>query len=158
MVTALSVELFTGSWQTEQKIGGWPEALENEMNLKYSDGYHKTVGSKFLVGSSSAPYCNSKYPTHMVAVDARMQHMLIDQLFSVPKCVRLSKISKKSYEFLTKVLRAVPERSRDELEEIIWENLGKLDEGNVNDFQKKKESGMVANDFPTTVEKDECIR
>ena len=41
------------------------------------------------------PYCNSKYPTNMVVVDARTQHILIDQLFSVPKCVPLSKMSKK---------------------------------------------------------------
>ena len=37
-----------------------------------------TVGSKVLVGSSMAPYCNSKYPTQLVVIDARTQHRLID--------------------------------------------------------------------------------
>ena len=71
LVTSLSMEVFPGSLQTEQKIGGWREALENEMNLKDSEAYHRPTGSKYLVGSSSAPYCNSRYPTHMVVMDAR---------------------------------------------------------------------------------------
>ena len=79
------VTTFPGSLQTEQKIGGWREALENEMNLKDSEAYHRPTGSRYLVGSSSAPYCNSKYPTHMVVMDARTQQVLVDQLFSVPK-------------------------------------------------------------------------
>ena len=86
LVTSLSVEVFPGELQTEQKIGSWREALENEMNLKHSIGYHRTARSKFLVRSIVAPYCNSKYPTHMVIFYARTQHRLIDQLFSVPKC------------------------------------------------------------------------
>ena len=32
LVTSLSVEVFPGALQTEQKIGGWREALENETN------------------------------------------------------------------------------------------------------------------------------
>ena len=48
--------------QTEQKIGAWREALENEMNLKDSEAYLRPTGSKYLVGSSSAPFCKSKYP------------------------------------------------------------------------------------------------
>ena len=71
LVTSLSVEVFPGALQTEQKIGSWREVLANEMNLKYSEGYHKTVGSKYLAGSSAAPFCNRKYPTHLVGIDAR---------------------------------------------------------------------------------------
>ena len=71
LVTTLSVEVFPGALQTKQKIGSWREALENEMNLKHSEGYHKTVGSKYLVGSSAASGCKSNYPTHLVVVDAR---------------------------------------------------------------------------------------
>ena len=150
-----SVELFPWSLQTEQKIGRWREAQENEMNLKHSEGYSKTVGSKYLVGSSAEPYCNSKYPTHLVVVDVRMQHRLIDQLFSMPKRVRVSRMSETSHELLTKILWAVPERSRDRLKEIVGENFVKLGDGNVSNFQKKKASGMMANDFPTIDEKDE---
>ena len=52
LVTSFSVEIFPGALQTEQKIGGWREALENEMNLKDSEAYHSPTGSKYLVGSS----------------------------------------------------------------------------------------------------------
>ena len=34
-----------GALQTEQKIGGWREALEKEMNLKDSEAYHRPTGS-----------------------------------------------------------------------------------------------------------------
>ena len=81
LVTSLSVVVLPGALRTEQKNGSWWEALENEMKLKHSMGYHMIAGSKYLVGSSSAPYCNS----NLVVVDARTQHRLIDQLFSVPK-------------------------------------------------------------------------
>ena len=165
LVTSLSVEVFPGALQTEQKIGSWRVAVENEMILKHSGGYHKTIGSKYLVGFSAAPYCNKKNPTHLVVVDARTQHLLIDQLFSVPKCVRLSRKSEKSHELLRKILEAVPERSWDELEEIVGEDFVKLGEGNqfgegswakeISDFQKKKARGMMSSDFPTIYEKDE---
>ena len=108
------------------------------MNLIHSEEYHKTVASRYLVSSNSAPYRNSKYTTYMLVVDAKLQHRLIDQLFLMPKCVRLTKGSKKFYEFLTKMLRALPERSRDELEEIRGRNFMKLGTVKVSDFQKRK--------------------
>ena len=37
LVTALSVEVFPGSLQTEPKNGSWRESLENEKNLKHSE-------------------------------------------------------------------------------------------------------------------------
>ena len=46
VVTYLKVEFFRGALQTEQKIGGGREALENEINLKDSEAYHKPTGSK----------------------------------------------------------------------------------------------------------------
>ena len=92
LVTSLSVEVFPGELQTERKIGGWREALENEMNLKDSEAYHRPTGSKYLASSSSVPYCNSRYPMHMVVIDDRTQQVLVDQLFSEPKCVRLARM------------------------------------------------------------------
>ena len=105
LVTSLSVEMFPGALQTEQKIGGWREALENEMNLKDSEDYHRPTGSKYLKDSSSAPYFNNKYSTHMVVMDARTKQVLVDQLFSVRKCVRMSE-----------------KRSEGELEDVVGEN------------------------------------
>ena len=56
---------------------------------------------------------------------------------------------------MAKILRAVPERSRDELEEILGGDFVKFDYGNISEFQKKKASGTMSNDFPTIDEKDE---
>ena len=61
LVTSLSEEVFPGALQTEQKIGGWREALKNEMILKDSEAYHRPSGSKYLVDLSLAQYCNSTY-------------------------------------------------------------------------------------------------
>ena len=158
LVTSLSVEVFPGALQTEQKIGGWREALENEMNLKDSEAYHKSTGSKYLVGSSSAPYCSSIYPTHMVVMDARTQQVLIDQLFSVPKCVRLARMSERSYDLLAKIFRAVPKRSEGELQDVVGEEFLRLNEGNVSEFQKQKASGALPTEFSTIEEKDDLHR
>ena len=158
LVTSLSVEIFPGALQTEQKIGGWREALENEMNLKDSEAYHRPTGSKYMVGSSSAPYCNSKYPTHMVVMDARTQQVLVDQLFSVPKCVRLARMSERSYDLLAKIFRAVPKRSEGELQDVVGEEFMRLNEGNVSEFEKQKASGALPTEFPTIEEKDDLHR
>ena len=158
LVTSLSVEVFPGALQTEQKIGGSREALENEMNLKDSEAYHGPTGSKYLVGSSSAPYCNSRYPTHMVLMDARTQQVLIDQLFSVPKCVRLARMSERSYDLLAKIFRAVPKRSEGELQDVVGEEFMRLNECNVSEFQNEKASGALPTEFPIIEEKYDLHR
>ena len=158
LVTSLSVEKLPGALQTEQKIGVWREALENEMNLKDSEAYYRPTGSKYLVVSSSAPYCNSRYPTHMMVMDARTQQVLVDQLFSVPKCVRLARRSERSYDLLTKFIRAVPKRSKGEMQAMVVEDFMRLSEGNVSEFQKKKASGVLPTEFPTLDDKDDVHR
>ena len=45
LVTSLSLEVFPGALQTEQKIGGCREALENEINLKDSEEHHRPTAS-----------------------------------------------------------------------------------------------------------------
>ena len=158
LVTSLSVEVIPGALQTEQTIGGWREALENEMNLKDSEAYHRPTGSKYLVDSSSAPYCNSRYPTHMVVMDAKTQQVLIDQLFSVPKCVRLARMSERSSDLLAKIFRAVPKRSEGELQDVVGEEFMRLNEGNVSEFQNQKASGELPTEFPIIEEKDDLHR
>ena len=82
MVTTISVDVFPGVLQTEQKyIGKWREAIEAKMNIRHSE----TSG-------------------------------IVDQAFSVPKCVKLARLSEKSYELLCKMFSAVPERNKKELE------------------------------------------
>ena len=158
LVTSFSVEVFPGALQTEQKIGGWREALESEMNLKDSEAYHRPTGSKYLVGSGSAPYCNSRYPTHKVVMDARTQQVLVDQLFSVPKCLRLARMSERSYDLLAKIIRAVPMRSEGKLQDLLGEEFMRLNEGNVSEFQKQKASGALPTELPTIEEKEDVHR
>ena len=54
-----------------------------------------------------------------------------------------------------KILLEVPERSREEVAEIVGEKFVKLGDGNVSDFQKKKASGTMANTIPIVDEIDE---
>ena len=69
MVTTISVEVFPRVLQTEQKyIGKWREAIEAEMNSRHSETYRRPTGAKYLVGSTLAPMCKSRYPVHFVAV------------------------------------------------------------------------------------------
>ena len=58
LVTSLSVEVFPGAPKTEQKIGGWREALENEMNLKDSDAYHRPTGPPKILRRDDACTCD----------------------------------------------------------------------------------------------------
>ena len=93
MVTTISVEVFPGVLQTEQKcIGKWREAIEAEMNIRHSETYRRPTGARYLVGSTIAPMCKSRYPVHFVAVDAKSTRTIVDQAFSVPKCLRLARM------------------------------------------------------------------
>ena len=87
-------------------------------------------------------------------MDARTQQVLVDQLFSVPKCVRLARMSERSYDLVTKIIRAVPKRSESELQDVVGENFMRLNEGNVSEYQKKKASGALLTEFSTIDEKD----
>ena len=66
MVTTTSVEVFPGVLQTEQKyIGKWREAIEAEMNIRHSETYRRPKGARYLVGSTLAPMCKSRYTEHL---------------------------------------------------------------------------------------------
>ena len=120
MVTTISVEVFPGVLQTEQKcIGKWREAIEAEMNIRHSETYRRSSGERYLVRSTSAIISKTNYPMYLVAVDVKITRMIVDKAFSVPKCVRLAKMSEKSYELLCKMFSAVPERTKEELELIL---------------------------------------
>ena len=97
MVTAISVEVFPGVLQTEQKyIGKWKEAMEAEINIRLSEAHRRPPGVRYLVGSTLALMCRSRYPVHYVAVDVKSTRTIVDQAFSVPKGVRLARMSEKS--------------------------------------------------------------
>ena len=61
---------------------------------------------------------------HMAMVEASNQRVLIDKASSVPKCVRLARMSHHSHRLLRKKLGAVPRDRREDLSEIGGKNSG----------------------------------
>ena len=108
LVTALSVESWPGVLQITQKhIRGWTIGLEAEMGFPVSDAYSLPVNAKSLVGSVMANLCGCHYPLHMAMVEVSSQRILVDKTFSVPKCVRLARMSHHSHRLLRKILSSM---------------------------------------------------
>ena len=105
------------------------------MNIRHSGSYFRPSEARYLVGSTLAPMCKSRYAVHFVAVDVKSTRTIVDQAFSVPKCVRLTRMAAKSYELLGKMFSAVPERGVgiDTGKEVH----GKVSE-NFSDFERQK--------------------
>ena len=159
MVTTISVEVVPGVLQTEQKhIGRWREAIEAEMNIRHSETYRRPSGARYLVGSTLAPMCKSRYPVHFVAVDVKSTRTIVDQAFSVPKCVRLARMSEKSYKLLCKIFSAVPERTKEELEAILGRKFMGYASGNFSDFERQKQKGSIVTDCNAVDKNDEVQR
>ena len=159
MVTAISVEVFPGVLQTEQKyIGKWREEIETEMNIRHSETYCRPSGAQYLVGSTLVQHFNNRYPVHFVAVDVKSTRTIVDQAFSVPKCVRLARMSEKSYELLCKMFSAVPERTKEEFESILGKNFMGYVSGNFSDFERQKQRGSTVTDYNAVDENDEVHR
>ena len=124
LVTALSVDSWPGALQTTQKhIRGWRIGLEGEMGFPVSEAYGLPVNAKSLVGSVMAYLCGSHYPLHMAMVEVSSQRILVHKAFSVPKCVRLARMSHHSHKLLKKILGTVPREQRDDLSETWGEEL-----------------------------------
>ena len=95
---------------------------------------------------------------HFVAVDVKSTRTIVDQAFSVPKCVRLAMMSEKSYELLCKMFSAVPERTEEELESILRKKFMGHASGNFSDFERQKQKGSTATDYNAVDENDEIHR
>ena len=147
MVTTISVEVFPGVLQNEQiYIGKWREAIEAEMNIRHSETYRRPTEARYLVGSTLAPMCKSRYPVHFVAVEVKSTRTVVDQAFSVPKCVRLARMSEKSHKLLCKMFSAVPERTKEESESILGKNFMGYASGNFSGFERQKQEGSTVTD------------
>ena len=133
-------------------------AIETEMNIRHSETYCRPSGARYLVGSALAPMCKSRYPVHFVAVDVKSTRTIVDQAFSVPKCVRLARMSEKSYELLCKMFSAIPERTKEELESILGKKFMGYVSGNFSDFEKQKQGGSTVTDYNAVDENDEIHR
>ena len=128
LVTALSVESWPGVLQITQKhIRGWKIGLEAEIGFPVSKAYSLPVNAKSLVGSVMANLFGSHYPLHMAMVEISSQKIPIEKAFSVPKCVRLPRISHHSHRLLRKILWTVLGEQRDNLSAIWGEELLSLE-------------------------------
>ena len=115
-------------------------------------------GAGYLVGWTLAPMCKSRYPVHFVALDVKSTRTIMDQAFSVLKCVRLARISEKSYQLLSKIFSAVPERTKEELESILGKKFMGYASGNFRDFERQKQKVSTVTDYNAVDENDEFHR
>ena len=95
---------------------------------------------------------------HFVAVDVKSMRMIVDQAFSVPKCVKLASMSERSYELLCKMFSAVPERTKEEFESILGKQFKGYVSGNFSDFERQKQKGSTVTDNNAVDENDEVHR
>ena len=155
LVTALSVESWPGVLQVTQKhINSWNVGLEAEMGFPMSEAYGLPLNAKSLVGSVMANLCGSHYPLHMAMVEVSSQRVLIDKAFSVPKCVRLARMSHHSHRLLRKIRGTVPREQRDDLSEIWGEELLSLESENTSDHERQNVIGKPVGGAPNTEEDD----
>ena len=91
------------------------------MGFPVSEAYSLPVNAKSLVGSVMAKLCGSHYPLHMAMVEVNSQRILIDKAFSIPKCVRMARMSHHSHRLLRKILGTVPGEQREHLSDIWGE-------------------------------------
>ena len=155
LVTALSVESWPGVLQVTQKhIKSWKVGLEAEMGFPMSGAYVLPLNAKSLVGSVMANLCGSHYPLHMAMVEVYSQRVLIDKAFSVPKCVRLARMSYHSHRLLRKIRGTVPREQRDDLSEIWVEERLSLESENTKDHERQNVIGKPVGGAPNMEEND----
>ena len=95
---------------------------------------------------------------HFVAVDEKSTRTIVDQAFSVPKCVRLTRMSEKSYKLLCKMFSAVPARTKEDLEPIMGRKFMGHVSGNFSAFERQTQRGSTVTDYNTVDENDEVHR
>ena len=122
------------------------------MVFPMSEAYNFPVNAKSLVGSVMANLCGSHCPLHMAMVEVTSQRILIDKAFSVPKCVRLTRMSHHSHRLLRKILGTVPEEQRNNWSEILGEELLSLEGENTSDFERHNTIGKPMNSTPALEE------
>ena len=124
LFTALSVQSWPGVLQMIQKhIKKWKVGLEIELGFPVSEDYSLPMNAKFFVGSVMANFCEIHHPLHMSMVESSSQRVMIDKTSSVPKCVRLARMSHRLHQLLKKKWGAVPSPCVEDLSDTWREKL-----------------------------------
>ena len=151
----MSVESWPGVLHVTQKhIKSWKVRLEAEMGFHMSEAYGLPLNAKSLVGSAMANLCGSHYPLHMAMVEVSSQRVLIDKAFSVPKCVRLARMSHHSHKLLKKIRGTVPKEQKDDLSEAWGDELLGLEGENKSDHERQNVIGKPMVGAPNLEEND----
>ena len=90
----------------------------------------------------------------MAIAEVSSQRLLIDKAFSVPKCVRLARMSHHSHRLLRKIRGTVPKERRDDLSEIWGEELLGLEGENTSDLERQNMIGKPRNSARNLKEND----
>ena len=72
--------------------------LEAEMPFPVREAYDLPTNMKSFVESFMTRFFKSKYSVQMVVVEVSSQRILFDRGFSVPKCLRLARMSRPSHQ------------------------------------------------------------
>ena len=115
------------------------------MGFHVSEVYSLPMNAKSVVGSVMANLCGSHYPLHMAMVEASSHRVLIDKDFSIPKCVRLTRMSHHSHRLLRKILGAESGDQKENLMEFCMEELLSLESENTSDFERQNTIGEAMN-------------
>ena len=115
--------------------------------MRQNETCRSPSGARHLVGATMAPMCKRRYPVHFVARDVKCMRTIVDQAFSVPKCVKLARVSEKSYELLFKMFASVPEKSQDELEPVLRKKFTGYASRIFSDSERQKQKGSSATDY-----------
>ena len=147
------MESWPGVLQVTQKhVRSWKVGLRAEKGSPMSETYCLPLN----VGSVVANLCGSHYPLHLAMMEVPSQRVLIDKAFSVPKCVRLARMSHHSHRLLRKIVGTVPKEKRDDLSEI-WRGGGELlglESGNTSDHERQNVIGKPMGGAPNVEEYD----
>ena len=149
LIADLSVESWPAGLQMIQKhTKGWKMGLEADMGFLVIEAYSLPINAMFLVGSVMTHFCGSHCPLYMSIVETSSQRVMIDQAFSVPKCLRLFRISHHLHQLLKKLWRAVPGLSAENLSDTWVEELVSLQNEKSSDFERQNTRGKVLTNAP----------
>ena len=122
------------------------------MRFPVSEAYSSPTNAKYLVGSLKANFCGSHYPLHMSMVEASSARVMIEKAFSVPKCLRLARMSPRSQQQLRKMWGAMPGPRVEDLSDTWDEELLSVEKENSSNFERQSTSGRVLNNIPAVDE------
>ena len=134
-----------------QRVEDWSRG---EMGFPINEAYSLPVNTKSLVGSVMANMCGSHYQLHMAMVEVSSQRILIGKAFSVPKYVRLARMSLHWHRLSRKILGTVPGEQRDNLSEILGEEVLSLEGEKTSDFESQNMIGKPTSSTPALEEND----